>query len=86
MQDGVDLGGLHDPAQDRVGLVPPDELGSLEGDRGARGPDTQDDVDVGVGLKRLDHAPTPERVRTGDEDSPAHGQPNQTLRRSRSIS
>ena len=40
---------------------------------------------VGVGLEALRDAAAPERAEPGDEDAPAH-QPNQTLRRLRSMS
>ena len=87
MDDGVDLGGTHDARQDRVGLVGLDELGPLERDGGLPGAHAEDHLDLGVRFQGLRHATAPERVQTGDQDASPHPpHPNQTLRRSRSIS
>ena len=76
-----------DARQDRVGLVGFDEFRPLQRDRGLPGPHAEDHLDLGIRLQGLRHATAPERVQTGDQDASAHPpHPNQTLRRSRSIS
>ena len=76
-----------DAGQDRIRLVGLDEFGPLERDGGLACPHAQDHVHVGVRFEGLGHPAAPERVEAGDEDaSPHRRQPNQTLRRSRSIS
>jgi hypothetical protein len=73
VDDRVDLGGSHDPAEDGVLLVRADELGALEGDPGLVRPQAEDHLHVGLGLEGLGHPPAPEGVKPGDEDAPAHG-------------
>ena len=49
--------------------------------------EADDDLDVGVGLELLGDPAAPERAEPGDEDASSHGhQPNQTMRRLRSMS
>ena len=63
VDDGVHLGGPDDARQDRVGLVGPDELGALEGDRRLAGAHAEDHLDLGIGLEGLGHAAAPEACR-----------------------
>ena len=89
VQDGVDLGRLHDAVEDRVRLVGLHVLGALELDAGLLGVDADDHVDVGVLLQCLRQSPAPEGAEAGDEDAATHRRnryPNQTLRRWRNIS
>ena len=69
VQDGVDLGGLHDAGEDRVALVGPHELGALELDGRLDGVEADDHLDVGVGLEGLGDPAAPERAEAGDEDA-----------------
>ena len=86
MHDGVDLGGPHDPVEDRVLLVGPHELGAFQGHPGFVGPEPQDHLHVGLVLEGLGHAP-PQKVSSPVISTRRPiGQPNQTLRRSRSMS
>ena len=84
MQDRVDLGGAHDPVEDRVVGVGPYELRALEGQAGRLGVEPDDHLDVGDCLEPLREVAAPEGPETGDED--AHRYPRQTLRRRRSMS
>ena len=79
----VDLGRLHDPAQQRVLGADADELRALELERRVLRADADDRLDALVALERLGELAAPERRHAGDED-PAH--PNQTERRWASMS
>ena len=72
VEDGVDLGCLHDAVDDRVVLVGAHEFGPLEGNRGGVGAHAQDHFEVRVGFESLDHPPAPEGVGSGDEDALCH--------------
>jgi len=68
---------------------PPESIAALQGDLGVLRAQPDDDVDVGVAFERLGHAAPPERPQAGDEHASTHPtrpQPNQTLRRSLSMS
>ena len=72
VHDGVDLGGLDYPGQDGIALIGPHVLGALQRDGGLGRVQPHDDVDVGVPLQGLGHAPAPEGPQPGDQDPPAH--------------
>ena len=79
---GVDLGGVHDPAQQRVMRAHADELGALErAVRVVRG-DADDHLHRRVGLQLLREPATPVAGQAGDQDA-AH--PSHTDLRSASI-
>ena len=73
VDDGVDLGRPDDAAEDRVLLVGADELGALERDLGLLGAESEDHLDVRLGLEGLGHAAAPEGVEPGDEYAATHG-------------
>ena len=79
---GVDLGGLDDPAQQRVLRADADVLGALELARRVVGRDADDHLDRGVALERLGEPAAPEARQAGDEDP----HPNQTEVRLASMS
>ncbi len=61
VDDGVDLGGLHDPADQRVLVRDAHELGALELARRVLGVDADDRLDRRVALERLARAARPSR-------------------------
>ena len=79
----VDLGRVHDPAQQRVLGADADELGALQRERRVLGGDADDHLDVLVALELLREPPAPVAGEAGDQDA-AH--PSQTDLRSASIS
>ena len=68
---GVDLGRLHDPADQRVLVRDAHELGALQLARRILGVDADDRLDVGVALERLREPPAPIGGEPGDQDAPA---------------
>ena len=76
MDDGVDLGGLDEAMQDRVRLVGPDELCSVEWHRRIVLAKAKDHLDVRVVLESLYDSPSPEGVSPGDQDALAHLNPS----------
>src|SRR5205814_5618067 len=72
VQDRVDLGGLHDAAEDRVRLFGLDVLGALELHARLSGVEADDDVDIGVLPQGLRQPATPEGAEAGDEYAATH--------------
>jgi hypothetical protein len=84
VDDGVDLGRLDDPAQQRVLVPHPHVFGALELDGRVVGVDADDRLDVGLAFERLGDPAAPVRREAGDEDA-AGVHPNQIDRRLASI-
>ena len=88
VDDGVDLGRLDDPADERVRVGDLDELGAQQLDLRRAPVDADDRLDLGVALERLGDPAAPVGRQAGDQDPlrrrGAH--PNHTLLRSPSMS
>ena len=69
----VDLGGVHDPPQQRVLGADADVLGALQRARRVVGRDADDDLDVLVALEHLREPAAPVARDAGDEDAAAQG-------------
>jgi hypothetical protein len=80
VDDRVDLGGLHDPADQRVAVGDLDPLGALELDLRRTAIDADDRLDIGILLEALGQAAAPVGRQAGDEDA-LRAHPNHTLRR-----
>ncbi len=73
VDDRVDVGGRDDAVEGRVGVVgDPDVVGPGEGDRRLGAADADDDLDLGVVLEGLGHAPAPEGVGARDQEAAGH--------------
>jgi hypothetical protein len=81
----VDLGGLDDAADERVRVGHPHVLGALQLDLRRPAVDADDRLDLGVALERLREPPAPVGRQPGEQDA-LRAHPNQTLRRSPSMS
>ena len=78
---GVDLGGAHDPPDQRVLVRDADELGALELAGRVLGVDADDHVHRGIALERLGEPPTPVGGQPGDEYPAALGHRRHLSRR-----
>ena len=81
----VDLGRLDDAADQRVRVGHAHELGAVQLDLRRAPVDADDRLHGGVALERLGEPAAPVRRQAGDQD-PLGAHPNQTLRRSPSMS
>ena len=81
----VDLGRLHDPADERMRVGHAHVLGAVQLDLRRAAVDADDRLDRRVALERLGQPAAPVRRQPGEQD-PLRAHPNQTLRRSPSMS
>src|ERR1700733_2133406 len=86
VHDGVDLGGLHDAAENGVLLVGADELRAVEGYFRVADPEPEDHLHIGSPLESLSHPAAPECVEPGDENASWHrSDPRPSIRTRRCV-
>ena len=73
VDDGVDLGGPHDPPDQAVLVRDPDELGAVQLAGGVLGIDADDRLHVGIALERLGEPPAPVGRQARDQYAAALG-------------